>query len=95
MSMLFDKLAPRRSTLIVAASAALVGMSAALTLSVPGRAAEGCNPPCPKGQVCAFKDARGGKGAVVCKTPIKIDCPTNDPLCGADNKRKRSLKADR
>ncbi|NPU13498.1 hypothetical protein HL666_22270 [Bradyrhizobium sp. 83002] len=64
--------------------AALV--AGAASASTAARAAEGCNPPCPKGQVCAFKDARGGNGETVCKTPIKIECPNNnDPLCGLKN----------
>ncbi|MGJ5175805.1 hypothetical protein ACQR16_17890 [Bradyrhizobium oligotrophicum] len=52
------------------------------SMSTAATAAEGCDPPCPKGQVCAFKNARGGNGETVCKTPITIDCPNNDPLCG-------------
>jgi hypothetical protein len=63
------------------------------SISTTATAAEGCNPPCPKGQVCAFKDARGGGGEVVCKTPITYDCPNNDPLCGAKNKGPSSLRA--
>jgi hypothetical protein len=58
--------------------AALVAGVALISTHVT--AAEGCDPPCPKGQVCAFKDARGGNGATVCKTPITIEC--HDPLCG-------------
>jgi hypothetical protein len=58
-------------------------VAGAALISAHATAAEGCDPPCPKGQVCAFKDARGGNGATVCKTPIRIECPNNDdPLCG-------------
>lgn len=65
----------------------------AASISTTATAAEGCNPPCPKGQVCAFKDARGGGGAVVCKTPIIVPNCT-DPLCGISNtKGPQSLRA--
>ena len=78
---------------VAAITLAALAAGAALT-STAATAAEGCDPPCPKGQVCAFKDARGGNGAVVCKTPITIDCPNNDPLCGAKNtKGPSSLRA--
>ena len=64
------------------------------SISTIAAAAEGCNPPCPKGQVCAFKNAKGGHGETVCKTPITYDCPNNDPLCGANNtKGPTSLRA--
>ena len=65
----------------------------AASISTAATAAEGCDPPCPKGQICAFKDARGGGGATVCKTPILVpDC--NDPLCGLKNtKGPSSLRA--
>ena len=73
---------------------ALVAAAALISTSTAATAAEVCNPPCPKGQVCAFKDARGGNGETVCKTPITIDCPNNDPLCGAKNtKGPGSLRA--
>jgi hypothetical protein len=70
---------------------ALVAGAALISTAVT--AAEGCNPPCPKGQVCAFKNAKGGHGEVVCKTPITYDCPNNDPLCGANPKAPMSLRA--
>jgi len=60
--------------------------AAAASISTAATAAEACDPPCPKGQVCAFKNARGGNGEMVCKTPIIINCPTDDPLCGLKNR---------
>ena len=63
-------------------------------ISTAATAAENCDPPCPKGQVCAFKNAKGGHGETVCKTPITYDCPNNDPLCGLKNtKGPSSLRA--
>jgi hypothetical protein len=63
-------------------------VTAAALIVTAASAAEGCNPPCPKGYVCAFKDANGGNGETVCKKPILVpDC--TDPLCGLDNGRKR------
>jgi hypothetical protein len=66
-----------------------------ILVSTAAPAAEVCNPPCPKGQVCAFKDAKGGGGATVCKTPITIEC-TNDPLCGLKGRKRpgSSLRAN-
>lgn len=68
-------------------------VAGAALISTTATAAAICDPPCPKGQVCAFKDARGGNGATVCKTPITIEC-TNNPLCGLKNaKGPSSLRA--
>jgi len=62
-------------------------VAGAASMSTAATAAEGCDPRCPAGQVCAFKNARGGNGEMVCKTPIIINCPTDDPLCGLKNKK--------
>jgi hypothetical protein len=77
-----------------AALAFSILVAGVVSISSAATAAEGCDPPCPKGQVCAFKDAKGGHGETVCKTPITIDCPNNDPLCGIKHtKGPTSLRA--
>jgi hypothetical protein len=69
-------------------------VAAAALITTAATAAPICNPPCPNGKVCAWKDANGGGGATVCKTPIIIEC-TNDPLCGLKGRRRPgSLRAN-
>ena len=62
------------------------------SISTAATAATGC-PPCPKGWICAYKDAEGPGDQVVCKKPIIIpDC--KDSLCGISNtKGPQSLRA--
>ena len=66
-----------------------LAVSASVLIATAATAAPTCTPACPKGQVCAWKDANGGGGQTVCKTPIILPNCGNDPLCGLDHGRKR------
>ena len=79
----------RNSVAALSLSALVAGVASIPTAAT---AATGCGP-CPKGYICAFKDAEGPGDQVVCKKPILVpDC--TDPLCGITNKKgPQSLRA--
>lgn len=74
-----------RAVILMGASTLIFAASSFLAASSP-YAANVCEPPCPKGQICVMKK----NGDTYCKTPeiVLPDCG-NDPLCGLDKKRKR------